>query len=78
MVTADVSADANGQVVENTVRPNPATGGRRLTLRVNVKDPTKPVELRATLHQRSNAPVGNLVLSNCLSMNPMPSEPGGR
>ncbi|HEY0295046.1 MAG TPA: glucan biosynthesis protein G [Bordetella sp.] len=49
VISADVSADANGQIVENTVRPNPITGGRRLTLRVNVKDPTKPVEMRATL-----------------------------
>lgn len=48
-VSADVSSDANGQIVENTVRPNPITGGRRLTVRVNVKDPTKPVEMRATL-----------------------------
>lgn len=48
-ITADTWADGNGQIVENSVRPNPATGGRRLTLRVNVKDPTKPVEMRAFL-----------------------------
>ncbi|MGN6578872.1 MAG: glucan biosynthesis protein G [Bordetella sp.] len=48
-VTANVSSNENGQIVENTVRPNPVTGGRRLTLRVNVKDPAKPVEMRATL-----------------------------
>jgi glucans biosynthesis protein len=48
-VTADTWVDGNGQIVENSVRPNPVTGGRRLTLRVNVKDPTKPVEMRAFL-----------------------------
>jgi glucans biosynthesis protein len=48
-ITADVWVDGNGQIVENTVRPNPVTGGRRLLLRVNVKDPTKPVEMRAFL-----------------------------
>lgn len=48
-VAASVSSNDNGQIVENSVRPNPVTGGRRLTLRVNVKDPAKPVEMRATL-----------------------------
>ncbi|WP_313960314.1 glucan biosynthesis protein G [Bordetella genomosp. 13] len=48
-ITAEVSVDGNGQIVENTVRPNPVTGGRRMMLRVNVKDPAKPVELRAFL-----------------------------
>ena len=48
-ITAEVSVDGNGQIVENTVRPNPVTGGRRLMLRVNVKDPAKSVELRAFL-----------------------------
>jgi len=48
-ISADVWTDANGQVVENSVRPNTVTGGRRLTLRVNVKDAAKPVELRANL-----------------------------
>ena len=48
-ITADVSVDGNGQIVENSVRPNPVTGGRRLMLRVNIKDPAKPVELRAFL-----------------------------
>ncbi|ARP97296.1 glucan biosynthesis protein D [Bordetella genomosp. 13] len=49
VITADASTDGNGQIVENTVRPNPVTGGRRLMLRVNIKDPAKPVELRANL-----------------------------
>ena len=49
VVSANVWSDANGQIVENTVRPNPVTGGRRLLLRLNVKDAAKPVELRATL-----------------------------
>lgn len=48
-VTADTWVDGNGQIVENSVRPNSVTGGRRLTLRVNVKDQTKPVEMRAFL-----------------------------
>ncbi len=47
---ADVWADSNGQIVESNVRHNPVTGGRRLTLRVSVKDPNKPVEMRASLN----------------------------
>jgi len=31
------------------VRPNEVTQGRRLTVRVKVKDPAKPVEMRASL-----------------------------
>ena len=72
-VVANVSTDANGQVVQNTVRPNPETGGRRLTVRVNVKDPSKPVEIRATL---SNGPT---LLSETWSYQlPPSSEPDGK
>jgi glucans biosynthesis protein len=49
VVQAQTSVDANGQLVETSVRPNDATGGQRLTVRVKVKDPNKPVEMRATL-----------------------------
>jgi len=36
-------------VMEVNVRPNEVTQGRRLTVRVKVKDPAKPVEMRASL-----------------------------
>lgn len=48
-VTSQVSLDGNGKLVENTLRYNPVTQGWRLALRLKVKDPTKPVEIRAAL-----------------------------
>lgn len=44
-------SDANGEIVEQSLRANDATGGQRLQLRVMQKDPTRPVELRARLAQ---------------------------
>jgi glucans biosynthesis protein len=49
VVQAQTWVDGNGELVETNVRPNEVTGGRRLTLRVKVKDPNKPVEMRAAL-----------------------------
>lgn len=48
-VQAQFWADANAEVMEVNVRPNEVTQGRRLTVRVKVKDPAKPVEMRASL-----------------------------
>jgi len=48
-VQAIASADANGRVLESLVYKNPATGGWRLTLRVQRLNPLLPVELRAVL-----------------------------
>jgi len=47
--TAQVWSDPNGQVLEQAVLPNDATGGWRLHLRLKQVDEAKPVELRATL-----------------------------
>ena len=52
-VKADVSADANGEIIENDARRNPVTGGWRVSLRVKQRSADKPVELRARL-QREN------------------------
>lgn len=54
-VTADVTADANGQIVGKVVRPNPTTGGWRVELRVRRIDESKPIELRASLHNANEA-----------------------
>jgi glucans biosynthesis protein len=43
-VAAQASIGDNGEIVENTVRYNPVTKGWRLTLRVKVKDPKKPLK----------------------------------
>ena len=48
-VTSQVSIGDNGEIVENNVRYNPVTRGWRLTLRLRVKDPKQPTELRAAL-----------------------------
>ena len=48
-VTTRVSVDENGELVENILRYNPVTKGWRLTLRLKVRDPKRPVELRAAL-----------------------------
>ncbi|MGV3346050.1 glucan biosynthesis protein G [Enterobacteriaceae bacterium LUAb1] len=48
-VTSQVSIGNNGELVENSVRYNPVTKGRRLVLRVRVKDAKQPVEMRAAL-----------------------------
>lgn len=48
-VRAQVWADDNGEITESSVRQNEVTGGKRLTLKVKVKDGEKPVEMRASL-----------------------------
>ncbi|WP_371113288.1 glucan biosynthesis protein G [Nitrosomonas sp. Nm33] len=48
-VSAQVSTDDNAEVKENSLRYNPATQGWRLLLRISVKDPKKPTEMRAAL-----------------------------
>jgi glucans biosynthesis protein len=53
-VHAVVSSDANGRVLESQAWRNPATGGWRMSLRVQRLDPLKPVELRAFLQHLDN------------------------
>jgi glucans biosynthesis protein len=48
-VRSELSLDSNAELLENNVRYNPNTKGWRLTLRFKVKDPSKPVEMRAAL-----------------------------
>ncbi len=48
-VSTQVSVDDNVELVENNLRHNPVSKGWRLTLRLRVKDPARPVELRAAL-----------------------------
>jgi len=48
-VQAVVSADANGEIVEQVAYRNDAVGGWRLSLGVRARDATRPVELRAFL-----------------------------
>ncbi|WP_281279058.1 glucan biosynthesis protein G [Pigmentiphaga humi] len=48
-VNAQVDVGGNGEVLENVLQRNPAIQGWRLTLRVKVKDPRQPLELRAAL-----------------------------
>ena len=50
-VTAQVSVGDNAEVLTNMLQRNPVIGGWRLTLRVRVKDPKLPVEMRAALVQ---------------------------
>lgn len=52
-VTAIVSSGDNGEVTEQNVVYNDATGGRRLMLRLKRVDEHKPVELRAYLRSAS-------------------------
>ncbi|WP_313314851.1 glucan biosynthesis protein G [Pulveribacter sp.] len=52
---ARVSSDANGRVLESLAYPNPATGGWRMTLRVQRLDASQPVELRAFLQHDNDA-----------------------
>ncbi|WP_183165431.1 glucan biosynthesis protein G [Azomonas macrocytogenes] len=48
-VASQVSLNDNAELIENSVRYNPAIKGWRLTLRLKLKDATKPVEMRAAL-----------------------------
>lgn len=47
--SSQVSVGDNARLMENSLRHNPATKGWRLTLRLKVKDPKQPVEMRAAL-----------------------------
>lgn len=48
-VTAVVSSGENGEILDQYVVPNEATGGRRMVIRLKRNDEHKPVELRAYL-----------------------------
>jgi glucans biosynthesis protein len=52
-VRSQVSVGENAELVENSVRYNPETKGWRLTLRMKIKDPGKPTEMRAALVENS-------------------------
>jgi glucans biosynthesis protein len=60
-VDAALWIDTNGQFTERHIRLNEVTGGRRLVVRVRRIDASKPVELRAHLHN------GNEVLTETWS-----------
>ncbi|MFI8610553.1 glucan biosynthesis protein G [Pseudomonas sp. NPDC077649] len=47
--TVQASVDGNAELLENSLRYNPVSRGWRLTLRVKIKDPAQPVEMRAAL-----------------------------
>lgn len=47
--SSQVSVGENAKLIGHSVRFNPATGGWRLTVRVKIKDPEQPVEMRAAL-----------------------------
>jgi glucans biosynthesis protein len=48
-VTARVSGNDNVEIVGTELRPNPAIDGRRLTVRIKVRDSSKASEMRAAL-----------------------------
>ena len=50
-----VSADANGEIVEQHTHHNDVTGGWRVVVRIRRKDDAKPVELRAFVRGQTNA-----------------------
>ena len=50
-IEPQVSVDGNAEIVEKNLRYNPVSKGWRLTLRILVKDPAQPVEMRAALVQ---------------------------
>jgi glucans biosynthesis protein len=54
-VRAVVTTDRNAKLLESNAYRNEATGGWRMTLRVQRADPTQPVELRAFLQRDSHA-----------------------
>ena len=60
-LTAAISSDANGEILEHHVRRNDVTGGWRIVMRLRRLDRAKPVELRAQLTQ------GNEVVSETWS-----------
>ncbi len=54
-VKAVVTSDANGQVLENIVYRNPATGQWRMTIRIQRQQADRPIELRAFLQHDNHA-----------------------
>ncbi len=48
-VTPQVSVDGNADLISSTLERNPTIKGWRVTIRIKVKDPKIPVELRAAL-----------------------------
>jgi len=48
-LASQVNVDHNGELLENSLRYNPAIRGWRLTLRLKIKDPQRPVEMYAAL-----------------------------
>jgi len=48
-LASQVSIDHNGELLENSLRYHPAIRGWRLTLRLRVKNPRRPVEMYAAL-----------------------------
>ena len=54
-VKAVVTRDANGQVLENIVYRNPATGQWRMTVRIQRQQADRPIELRAFLQHDNHA-----------------------
>ncbi|MGV6476161.1 glucan biosynthesis protein G [Azotobacter vinelandii] len=48
-LASQVNVDNNGELLENSLRYHPAIRGWRLTLRLKVKDPQRPVEMYAAL-----------------------------
>ncbi|WP_349616399.1 glucan biosynthesis protein G [Azotobacter salinestris] len=48
-LASQVSVDHNGELLENSLRYHPAIRGWRLTLRLKIKDPQRPVEMYAAL-----------------------------
>src|SRR5690606_15167931 len=45
--TVQVSVDGNAELLEDSLRYNPVSKGWRLMLRIKVKNPAQPVEMRA-------------------------------
>jgi len=54
-VKAVVTSDANGKVLESIAYRNPATGGWRMTVRIQRLQADRPVELRAFLQHDNHA-----------------------
>jgi len=50
-VNAQVSVTGDAEILSNTLQRNPAINGWRLNLRIQVKNPETPIELRAALVQ---------------------------
>ncbi|WP_109512231.1 glucan biosynthesis protein G [Pseudomonas ovata] len=48
-IRSQVTTDENTELVDNNLRYNPVTKGYRLSLRIKVKDTSRPIEMRAYL-----------------------------